>query len=359
MAKIPPARPKSHTNRSSTRPPRRGGLVIAPPPEIYATIPAVHPQEWMRVLTWALTLPSVERRRRRMKISSPTTIRAVASSLAASADYRTGRNVAVSCATIGRELHLQEATVKRVTKFLRRLGFLINLTRGANRLTLTQIEEAARQGAPQQRTVAPTRALILPGTVPHHVDSAPLPVPTHVLHESHVQKNSPSDALTRAAGAGAPRRKLRRRGAPPLADRAPLPLEDQQLAAAFAMPGRMPWLARDCHIGTLARGFHRMGLAARGWTVGQLLHRIELHHAAAGRTSPGLHGVKSPVGLLLWQIQQAVRPGELSPAVLARDEARVAASRQAAQREAEAARRAEIEQQRAEIDAIIQSMRLQ
>lgn len=199
MPNVAPTRPKTPVTFSSTRPKRRGGLVLTPSPAAYAHIPTVRPDRWMSTLRWTLQQPSIERRRREMKISSPDTVLAVAAQLAASADFTTGRNVAVSCTTIAVELHLQPATVKRITRFLRRLGFLLNLVTGANRITLDQIREAAYRGAPAQRSVAATRALVLPGSTGSRVDSAPLPVNTSLTHASHLQENSPSGTLTRAA----------------------------------------------------------------------------------------------------------------------------------------------------------------
>jgi len=102
-----------------------------------------------------------------MKISSPAVVLAVAGRLAARADFGTGRNVAVSCATIAAELHLQPATVKRVTRFLRRLGFLVNVVTGANRLTLEQLWEAAQRGAPNQRVNRPDFRSVLQVRMEH------------------------------------------------------------------------------------------------------------------------------------------------------------------------------------------------
>ncbi|MCG7415194.1 hypothetical protein MHK74_11565 [Microbacterium aurum] len=312
----------------------------------------------MKTVGWALEQPSVERRRRAMKISSPAVVLAVAGRLAARADFGTGRNVAVSCATIAAELHLQPATVKRVTRFLRRLGFLVNVVTGANRLTLEQLWEAARRGAPNQRAVAATRALTIPGSVPHTVDGAPLPTPTHHTAVSHDQRNSPNGTLPRAAVAGAARRPRRRAKPASSGIERPVPLPDQKLAARLASSQHMPWLARSQHIGSLARALHRYGLAERGWTAAQILHRIELHAVDTHTLPLPLSQIRTPIAYLMCQIHNCISPTELSPARQSQLDAQARAHRQSAEQADAAELSQRIAAEKEQIDAIIAGMQL-
>ncbi len=358
MPNVASARPKTAVTFAATRPKRRGGLVLTPPPGAYAHLPAVRPARWVKTVAWALEQPSVERRRRAMKISSPAVVLAVAGRLAARADFGTGRNVAVSCATIAAELHLQPATVKRVTRFLRRLGFLVNVVTGANRLTLEQLWEAAQRGAPNQRAVAATRALTIPRSVPRAVDGAPLPTPTHQTAASHVQKNSPTGTLTRATDAGATRRPRRRGRTTSSGSERPVPLPDQKLAARLASSQHMPWLARNRHIGSLARALHRYGLAERGWTAAQILHRIELHATDTHTLPLPLSQIRTPIAYLMRQIHNCISPTELSPARQSQLDAQARAHRRAAEEADAVELRKRIVAEKEQIDAIIAGMQL-
>jgi len=59
----------------------------------------------------------------------------------------------------------------------------------------------------------------------------------------------------------------------------------------------MPWLARDRHIGALARLLHRHQLDAdAGWSAERLLRVIELHNRATGHLVPDPAKQRNPLG---------------------------------------------------------------
>ena len=164
---------------------------------------------------------------------------------------------------------------------------------------LTVLERAAaraRHGATQLRA-ASTRALISPkravALLP--VENVQLPRRGHHTPATHLSKNS----TTRVAA--------RRRTASTSA----VPVGVQRLAAQLAQ--RMPWLARDRHIGALARLLHRHQLDAdAGWSAERLLRVIELHNRATGHLVPDPAKQRNPLGYLN-SLLAAVTPQLLQP----------------------------------------------
>ena len=78
---------------------------------------------------------------------------------------------------------------------------------------------------------------------------------------------------------------------------APIPVGVQKLAAQLAR--RMPWLARDRHIGALARLLHRHKLDVdAGWSAGRLLAVLEQHLRGIGRQVPDPAQQRNPLGYL-------------------------------------------------------------
>ncbi|WP_096359780.1 hypothetical protein [Microbacterium sp. TPU 3598] len=131
----------------------------------------VRTSDWLRTVEHVLEMPSAEALRRRLRVAGVTTVLKACREWAAAADHSTGRGMAISHQTVAQRIGYAEATVKRIMRFLTRLGLIVEVARGANRLTLEQLAEARQLGGAAQRSVASTRAL----TVPRSVDGTPYP----------------------------------------------------------------------------------------------------------------------------------------------------------------------------------------
>lgn len=145
--------------------------MLTPQEGVYAAVPVCRPSDWLHAVEFALALPSVEALRRRLRVAGPSTVLSAARQWAAAADRSTGRDVAISHATVAERIGYAEATVKRIMRFLSRLGLVVECARGRNRLSLDELAEARALGAEHQRAAASTRAL----TIPHSVDGTPYP----------------------------------------------------------------------------------------------------------------------------------------------------------------------------------------
>ena len=334
-----------------TRRPRGRGLVLTPLEGVYAAVPVCRPDDWLHAVEFALTLPSVEALRRRLRVAGPATVLAAAREWAASADRRTGRDVAVSHATVASRIGYAEATVKRIMRFLTRLGLVVECARGRNRLTLEQLAEARALGAENQRAAASTRAL----TIPRAVDGTPLPLTGSINEKSPVKKSSPTRALPRTREATAPRRPATTKSQAAATSPRPRPLAVQQLSAQLVR--RLPWLDRTGrHIGHICALIVRCQLVERGWTVQQILDRLEQHARDNGIRIADPTDQRDPLSYLAWLIRRAIPVDEFAPfaAVGADRDRRLQDA--AARRAADAARRAELEQQADEIQAVIDAM---
>lgn len=340
--------------RGSRRPPRGRGLILTPTDGTYAAVPVCAPDDWLRAVEFALTLPTVEALRRRLRVAGPATVLAAAREWAAAADRRTGRDVAVSHGTVAARIGYAEATVKRIMRFLSRLGFVVECARGRNRLTLEELAEARALGAEHQRAAASTRAL----TIPHAVDGTPLPLSGSLSETSPVKEYSPTRALPRTREATAPRRPAMTKSSSAVESPRPRPLAVQQLSAQLVR--RLPWLDRTGkHIGHLCGLIVRCQLVERGWTVQQLLDRLEQHARATGVRIADATDQRDPLSYLAWLIRRAIPADEVAPRATTAAERNRRLQDAAAQRLAEAARRAELEQQAAEIQSVIDAMHAQ
>lgn len=77
----------------------------------------------------------------------------------------------------------------------------------------------------------------------------------------------------------------------------PIPLGVQRLAAQLVQ--RMPWLARNRHIGALARLLHRHQLnGAAGWTAERVLHVLETVNRETHHLVPDPATQRNPLGYL-------------------------------------------------------------
>lgn len=76
-----------------------------------------------------------------------------------------------------------------------------------------------------------------------------------------------------------------------------MPVGVQKLAAQLEQ--RMPWLARERHIGALAKLLHRHRLDAdAGWNAERLLHVLEIHNRTTGHSVPDPARQRNPLGYL-------------------------------------------------------------
>lgn len=368
----PPVLQRPPQRRDSRGPSsRRGGLVLQPHDGAYSRVTVCRPSEWIHAVEFALSLPSVEALRRRLRVAGVPTVLKAAKEWASAADRRTGRDVAVSHSTVAARIAYAEATVKRIMRFLTRLGFVVEVARGANRLTLEQLAEARELGAVTQRTVASTRAL----TIPRSVDGTPLPTQHPVNETSPVKRYLPKRASAHTAGAP------RRRALNEVFDLdGSLPSwqpEVQDFAAELVrrLP-RLLWTSRSAprrvlvqlphgrtdlqwvggrHIGQVCSVIARERLVERGWTVAQVLKLVDEHRATL-RVDVDPAEQRDPLAWLVWLIRRAIGGEDLSPALQAQRDRDLARAESVARRVAEVERRARIAAEQPAIDAILADM---
>lgn len=364
-----PARPPQ---RNDTRRPaastRRGGLVLEPTPGAYAQVVVVRPTIWLELVERLLQRPDTEALRRQLRVAGVPTVLSACREWAASADHLTGRGVAISHKTVADRIGYAPATVKRIMRFLNRLGLVVEVARGVNRLTLEQIDEARQLGGEHQRNVASTRAL----TIPRSVDGTPLPTPTPINETSPVRKSKPRRASAHTAGA--PRR---RASTGVFALDGSLPswqpgVQDFAAELVRRLP-RLLWTARSAprrvlvqrpdgqtdlhwvggrHMGQICSVVARERLVERGWTVTRVLELVDEHRATL-RVDVGPAEQRDPLAWLVWLIRRAVGRETLSPTLQAEhDRARIQAE-SAERRAASEELRTRIAAQQPEIDAIL------
>lgn len=310
----------------------------------------------MEALTHALTTPEVDGIRRKMRRYSPTTILAVAQQYAAVADFETGRGVAVSHATVAKAIGRAEGTVKKICQFLSRIGFVVEVARGRNRLNLEQLAQARRLGGKTQRAVASVRAL----TIPRRYSCTPLPSTKPVVLSSSVLNSPTKRVHTRKSPA--PRAPLR-------IPETPRSLALQQFAARLVdgdervekhSQRRLRWLLntknKPIHIGALADTLTEAGIDPLLWTPAELIGEIDRWSLTNARTALGAMA-RHPLRYLRWLLSQAIPPGTLSPGqrrAVEQEERATERRRYAAQQEAERHRMATADQE--EIERIIAQM---
>lgn len=339
-----------------TRPKRRGGLVLEPVPGAYSMIPVCTPAECIEALIEALSRPEVDQLRRSMRRYSPATILAVAEQYAAAADFSTGRGVALSHATVADAIGRAAGTVKKICKFLTRLGFVVEVARGRNLLNLEELAQARAKGATNQRAVASVRAL----TIPRKYFCTPLPATKPVIPNSYVPKNSPRRAHARKSPATR---------APLMRNESPRPLDLQRFAARLVdgderseVRSRRPlrWLLKTrhnpAHIGALADILTECGIDPARWSPGELIDEVDRWSVSHARTAIG-DVAAHPLRYFRWILTQAIPPGTLSPAerrAHAEQTRRAARDERERQRQREQERMAKVDQ--AEIQRIIDQM---
>ena len=358
-----------------SRRPRGGSYVLTPAEGVYDDIRPCRPVDWLYAVEVALSVPEVEELRRRLGVAGPETILRACKVWADAADFHTGRNVTVSHRTVARTIFYAEATVKRIMRFLSRLGLVVECARGANWLTLEQLAEAAELGADRQRSVASTRAL----TIPSDVYGTPLPASSRLKQKSPVSKNSPSASRARKAGASprpAPKKGVstgssQRRHRPEVARLAgqlvnALP---RLLWTSTKQPHQtvvdVPGLGREVvwtggrHIGHVCDAIERHQLVERGWTVRAIVDRVSAFSVASRIVEPAPDQVRDSLDWFFWLAQRAIGKTDLAPQKRAETERAERAAEAAARRAADEELRARLAEQQDEIQAAIDAMHAQ
>lgn len=304
------------------------------------------------MVEYVLTIPAVDEMRARMGVAGSSTVLAAACEWARAADRRTGRDVALAHSTVAKAIRYAEATVKRIMRFLSRLGLIVECARGANRLTLEQLAVARELGASAQRAVASTRAL----TIPSSVVGTPLPPTQQVLEKSHVVENSSKRARS-TRKVGATRRPQPKKEGRRARREVPRVIAVQELAGRLTE--ELPWLAQGRHVGRVCSLIERLKLVERGWTRRQILDRINAHMNAKRIPIVNPAEQHDPLSYFAWMLRAAIPVDEIAPQALASAERRERLSRQAAERAAEAVRRDRIAAESEAIEAAIAAMRQQ
>lgn len=322
---------------------------------------------WFDAVMDVLGTGDGEEARRRAKVARDTLLR-VAYADRQSADQATGRGVATAHETVAVQLGMSAKTVQRARLLLEALGLAVTVVEGRYLTAAERVEATGRHGGHQVRA-ASTRALTLPvgyrvpgasverGDDSRAVESVHLPPAKGVNVSSHLPEKSPTRAHSRTPRPTASRRAASTKAKRFSGPRVPRGLQVQRLAAELVR--RMPWVARDRHIGVVCDLLERLDVVRGGWTASELFDAISRHVATSGIRLAGVDDQRDPVAYLSWLLRSAVPPGSRSPAADVIDERRAVLTRQAQEREAEQARRARIAVEADEIQAIIDRMRIQ
>lgn len=344
---------------------RNGSWVLPAPAGAHTGLRA-----WPSAATWfdavmdVLATPEGEEFRRRAKVARDTLLR-VAYADRKSADQATGRGVATAHETVALQLGMSAKTVQRSRQLLEALGLAVTVVEGRY-LTAVERKQAHQAHGGTQVRAASTRALVMPATPPVRAAAANSPAVENVYlpgspsgeQVSHVGKYSPTRALTRTREATAPRRPAMTKSRAAAESPRPRPLAVQQFSAQLVR--RLPWLDRTGrHIGHVCGLVVRCQLLERGWTVQQLLDRLDQHARDSGIRIADPTDQRDPLSYLAWLIRRGIPSDELAPhAVTGADRDR--RLQQAAQRRAaDEARRAALEQQADEIQSVIDAMHAQ
>ncbi len=361
------ARPGAHSHISTSSDlgvsrERAGSWTLTAPAGAYSELPAwSSPEAWFDALLDVLATPEGEDVRAAVKVSRDTLLR-VSYADRKAADQATGRGVATAHETVAAQLGMSKKTVQRARLILERLGLAVTVVGGRYLTTAERAAATARHGGKQDRA-ASTRALIMPRAVVmaasrRPVENVHLPSPRTVKSTSPVQRLSPTRALARTRKATAPRRPAKTTRRSPTRSTKPRTLAVQKLADELAT--KLPRLLRGGkHIGHLCDLLDRLQLAENGWTAQQILRQIDAHNRSTSTRLVEPSAQRDPLSYFAWMLRRAIAPGDLSPAAeaIAERDRNLAAQRAAAAERA--ARRAELEAQRPEIDAAIAKMHAQ
>lgn len=341
---------------------RAGSWTLPAPAGAYSELPAWSSAEaWFDALLDVLATPEGEDVRAAVKVGRDTLLR-VAYADRRAADQATGRGLATAHETVADQLGMSSKTVQRARLILERLGLAVTVVGGRYLTTAERAEATARHGGRQDRA-ASTRALIMPREVVmtasrRPVENVHLPSPRTVKSTSHVYEESPTRALARTRKATASRRPATTTRRAPIRSTRPRTLAVQRLADDLAT--RMPRLLRGGkHIGHLCDLLDRLQLVEHGWTAQQILERIDAHNRSTLTRSAEPSEQRNPLSYFAWMLRRAIAPGDLSPSfeAIAQRDRNLAAQRAAAAERA--ARRAQLDAEREQIDAAIAAMHAQ
>jgi hypothetical protein len=250
----------------------------------------------------ALTTLEGETVRRRVSVA-PATLLAVARADWQAADSATGRGVATAHETVAEHLRMSKITVRRARQVIQELGFAVVVVEGRY-LTTTEREAAHAAHGGSQMRAASVRALTLPRSS-GLVENEHLPFSQKGSSPSHVLKTKPKRARAQKT---ASRSQPRQQSPKNPQTRSPRPVAVQKLAAGLVV--RLPWLARNTHIGHVCDVLTRAGVEPDRWSVSAVLGAIDTHVASVGLRVVDPAGQRDPVAYFAWLLRQAVTPVE-------------------------------------------------
>lgn len=334
-----------------------GSWQLEVPAGAYGRIPAwPSGAAWFDALMDTLATAEGEMVRRRVSIA-PATLLAVARADWQSADVVTGRGVTTAHETVAAALRMSKITVRRAREVIQELGFAVVVVEGRYLTTAEREAAHAIHGGSQLRA-ASVRALTTPrssGTV----ENEHLPFSQKGSLTSFVLKTKPKRARAQKT---ASRSGPRQQSTKTVQARVPRPVAVQKLAAGLV--SRLPWLARNTHIGHVCDVLLRVGVEPDRWSAAAVLGAIDLHVASVGLRVVDPAGQRDPVAYFAWLLRQAVSVVEETAFERARREQEEARQRRQTQIVAEQAARAraatlsleELTRIRAESDAQIAAL---
>ena len=204
----------------------------------YSPIPCWRSRkQWCRAVKKALSTTAGRKALAHKRLGQSFVMR-VAGADAATADFRTGRNLRTAHETVARNLNVSRDAVKKARAVLTRLGFMRTVIQGRY-LTAEERRTAAEAHGGRQHRIASTRALTQPQP------STPLPRQGSTTPNTHQSLNSPTHARSARKG-GAPRRAKAKKIFPAVS------MSAKRLAARL-LRDLPAWAARVTHADAIAR----------------------------------------------------------------------------------------------------------
>ena len=237
----------------------------------------------------------------------------VAKMLADAAEHSTGRNVALSSATIAKALKISRATVFRRLADMGEHGLVHTVDRG-ERLPMHEVLAIREKTGRFVFRKASTRFLSVPSRMAADLATATPSTPSGVDGSAHL-------SLTHQA-----RKRAGQASSISTTDQKPRSLPLQRLAATIDR--QTPWLLKGAHPGSLADALVKAGVD-EGWSARDVIDSIDGWHAAQGRANAGA-AAKNPLGWMIWALGQAIAAGAKPRKVRLVDEATARIARNAA-----------------------------
>lgn len=248
------------------------------------------------------------------------TVLLVARADARSADFRTGRGVSTSHATVAARLGMSKRTVGTARRLLESLGLAVTVALGRHLSPAERSQAHAAHGGYQQ-AAASVRALTVPAGIPVPVENFHLPRSGYVLEESHLSENSPTRARGRARAASR-QKPSKKKGNQP--HRPPRPVEIQRFAwdiarhfglttPELATPARDPRdLAQPAggtlhghrHIGHLCRLLEQHRVTPERYTLDTLRREIDDMLRERRITPPPNDAKRDRIAHFAWTLAQ-------------------------------------------------------